>query len=81
MITTGAITLSRLLVGNCTLDMLNVSGNAVGDEGVSVLVEQLQHILHWPHCVWDSVDYQQKVYEHIHKCAWIVSVYNYNNDS
>ena len=48
MITTGAMTLSRLLVGNHTLEVLNVSGNAISDEGVSVLVEQLQHI---PHCV------------------------------
>ena len=47
MITTGAITLSRLLVGNHTLEVLNMSGNAISDEGVSV-VEQLQHI---PHCV------------------------------
>ena len=42
MITTDAMTLSRLLVGNRTLEVLNVSGNAI--EGVSVLVEQLQHI-------------------------------------
>ena len=44
MITTGAIAVSKLLVGNCTLQKLDVSENAVGDDGISVIVEQLQHI-------------------------------------
>ena len=43
MITTGAITVSKLLVGNCTLQVLNVSNNNIGDVGISVIVEQLQH--------------------------------------
>ena len=44
MITTGAIAVSKLLVGNCTLQVLSVSYNAIGDDGISVIVEQLQHI-------------------------------------
>ena len=44
MITTGAIAVSKLLVGNCTLQVLNVSSNDIGDDGISVIVEQLQHI-------------------------------------
>ena len=44
MITTGAIAVSKLLVGNCTLQYLNVGCNAIGDDGISVIVEQLQHI-------------------------------------
>ena len=44
MITTGAIAVSKLLVGNCTLQELNVSFNDIGDDGISVIVEQLQHI-------------------------------------
>ena len=44
MITTGAIAVSKLLVGNCTLQELNVSSNDIGDDGISVIVEQLQHI-------------------------------------
>ena len=44
MITTGAIAVSKLLVGNCTLQMLNASFNHIGDDGISVIVEQLQHI-------------------------------------
>ena len=44
MITTGAITVSKLLVGNCTLQVLYVSYNPIGDDGISVIVEQLQHI-------------------------------------
>ena len=43
MITTGAIAVSKLLVGNCTLQELNVSYNDIGDDGISVIVEQLQH--------------------------------------
>ena len=44
MITTGAIAVSKLLAGNCTLQLLNVSGNDIGDDGISVIVEQLHHI-------------------------------------
>ena len=44
MITTGAIAVSKLLVGNCTLQYLNVNHNDIGDDGISVIVEQLQHI-------------------------------------
>ena len=44
MITTGAIAVSKLLVGNCTLQVLNVSLNNIGDDGILVIVEQLQHI-------------------------------------
>ena len=43
MITTGAIALSKLLVGNCTLQVLNVNFSHIGDDGISVIVEQLQH--------------------------------------
>ena len=44
MITTGAIAVSKILMGNCTLQELNVSCNTIGDDGISVIVEQLQHI-------------------------------------
>ena len=44
MITTGAIAVSKILMGNCTLQVLHVSGNTIGDDGISVIVEQLQHI-------------------------------------
>ena len=44
MITTGAIAVSKILMGNCTLQVLNVSTNLIGDDGISVIVEQLQHI-------------------------------------
>ena len=44
MIITGAIAVSKILMGNCTLQVLNVSGNTIGDDGISVIVEQLQHI-------------------------------------
>ena len=40
-ITTGAIAVSKLLVGNCTLQQFNVGFNAIGDDGISVIVEQL----------------------------------------
>ena len=43
MITIGAIAVSKLLVGNCTLQVLDVRFNAIGDDGISVIVEQLQH--------------------------------------
>ena len=44
MITTGAIAISKILMGNCTLQVLNVSDNSIGDDGISVIVEQLKHI-------------------------------------
>ena len=44
MITTGAIAVSIILMGNCTLEALNVSSNTINDDGISVIVEQLQHI-------------------------------------
>ena len=44
IITTCAIAVSKLLVGNCTLQLLNVCGNDIGDDGISVIVEQLEHI-------------------------------------
>jgi len=44
MITTGATAVSRLLVGNHALQVLNVGYNNIGDEGISVITEQLQHI-------------------------------------
>ena len=44
MITTGAIAVNKILMGNCTLQVLNVSSNTIGDDGISVIVEQLQHI-------------------------------------
>ena len=44
MIITGAVAVSKLLVGNCTLQELNVNDNIIGDDGISVIVEQLQHI-------------------------------------
>ena len=36
--------MSKLLVGNRTLQVLHVSGNAIGDDGISAITEQLQHI-------------------------------------
>ena len=44
MITTGAIAVSKILMGNCTLQVLDVSSNTIGDDGISVIVEQLQRI-------------------------------------
>ena len=44
MIITGAIAVSKILMGNCTLQVLNVSYNSIGDDGISVIVEQLQYI-------------------------------------
>ena len=44
MITTGAIAVSKILMGNCTLQVLNVTNNTIGDDGISVIVEQLKHI-------------------------------------
>ena len=44
MITTGAIAVSKILMGNCTLQKLKLSINTIGDDGISVIVEQLQHI-------------------------------------
>ena len=36
--------MSKLLEGNCTLQMLDVRGNNICDDGISVIAEQLQHI-------------------------------------
>ena len=44
MIITGAIAMSKLSVANCTLQVLNVNSNNIGDDGISVIIEQLQHI-------------------------------------
>ena len=44
IITTGAIAVSKLLMRNCTLQVLNVSHNIIGDDGISVIVEQLQKV-------------------------------------
>ena len=44
IITTGAIAVSKLLMGNCTLQVLNVSDNTIGDDGISVIVEQLKKV-------------------------------------
>ena len=44
VIITGAIGVSKLLMGNCSLHNLNVCYNNIGDDGISVIVEQLQHI-------------------------------------
>ena len=44
MITTGAIAVTKLLVGNCTLQVLQLGYNDIGDDGISMIVEQLQHI-------------------------------------
>ena len=44
MIATGGFALSKLLVGNCTLQVLNVSNNDIGDDGILAIAEQLKHI-------------------------------------
>ena len=44
MIITGAIAVSKLLMGNHSLQELNVCNNNIGDDGISVIAEQLQHI-------------------------------------
>ena len=44
MNTTGAIAVSKLLVRNCTLQVLSMNFNNIGDDGISVIVECLQHI-------------------------------------
>ena len=44
MIITGAIAVSKLLMGNHSLQKLNVCRNNIGDDGISVIAEQLQHI-------------------------------------
>ena len=41
-ITTGAHALNKLLVGNYTLQVFDVSYNTIGDDGISEMVEQLQ---------------------------------------
>ena len=44
MIIAGAIAVSKLLMRNCSLQVLHVCHNNIGDDGISVIVEQLQHI-------------------------------------
>ena len=44
MIITGAIAVSKFLMGNHSLQELYVSRNNIGDDGISVIAEQLQHI-------------------------------------
>ena len=41
-ITAGAHALSKLLVGNCTLQVFDVSYNTIGDDEISEMVDQLQ---------------------------------------
>ena len=43
MITTGAIAVSKLLVGNYTLQVLDVNDNDIGDDGISMISGELQH--------------------------------------
>ena len=43
MILTGAVAVSKLLMGDCSLQKLVVNNNNIGDDGISVMVEQLQH--------------------------------------
>ena len=40
----GAIAVSQLLMRNHSLKKFNVCYNNIGDDGISVIVEQLQHI-------------------------------------
>ena len=44
MIITGAIAVSKLLMRHHSLEEFHVSNNNIGDDGISVIVEQLQHI-------------------------------------
>ena len=44
IITTGAIAVSKLLMRNCTLQVLHVTSNTIGDDGISVIVEHMQNI-------------------------------------
>ena len=44
MILTGAVAVNKLLLGNYSLQELAVSDNYIGDDGISVIVEQLQYI-------------------------------------
>ena len=44
IITTGAVAVSKLLMRNCTLQVLDVNENTIGDDGISVIVEQLQKV-------------------------------------
>ena len=36
--------MSKLLVGSCILQALNIKLNSIGDDGILVIVEQLQYI-------------------------------------
>ena len=44
MIITGAIAVSKLLMRQHSLEQFNICYNNIGDDGISVIVEQLQHI-------------------------------------
>ena len=44
MIITGATAVSKLVLRNRSLQKLNICHNKVGDDGISVIVEQIQHI-------------------------------------
>ena len=44
MITTGATAVSKLLKNNNTLEKLVVGYNTIGNDGLSMIVEQLYHI-------------------------------------
>jgi len=42
MVTTGASSLGEFLKENCTLKILNISNNPIGDTGISQLIKGLQ---------------------------------------
>ena len=44
MIITGVIAVIELLMGNYSLQKLNICHNNIGDDGIPVIIEQLQHI-------------------------------------
>ena len=41
MITTGAISISNMMMVNCSLQKLNMSGNNIGDDGISAIARGL----------------------------------------
>jgi len=43
MIITGAVYISQLLNVTCTLQLLDMSHNDIGDDGIAVISETLQH--------------------------------------
>ena len=44
MIITGAMAVSKLLMGSCFLQKFYVGCNNIGDDGISLIIEQLQNI-------------------------------------